>query len=187
MLASTDDALGSLLEGGSERRRVMRRVGQSQHMRRLRRGNTLTTPSGHDAVDVPVSQGLLRLDSSDDACVSHAAEPLEIMSKARVVLRQSTSKFHVLRDHYAAVIQRWKSRLWCRSHQYLSCRHVGPQSAWSVLDLVLRVVLVAVEVVTMPWLRARPLTAREGCMAKSTCRVVTQRVRIMQQCSGPRW
>lgn len=56
MLASTDDALGSVLEGESERRRVLRRVVQSQHLRRLRRGNTLTTPSGHDAVDVPVSQ-----------------------------------------------------------------------------------------------------------------------------------
>ena len=77
MFASTDDALGSMLEGGSERRRVMRRVGQSQHTRRLRRWNTLTTLSGHDAVDVPVSQGLLRLDSSDDACVSHMAEPVE--------------------------------------------------------------------------------------------------------------
>ena len=82
MLASTDDALGSVVEAEAsadpERRRVMRRVGQSQHqMRRLRRGNTLTTPSGHDAVDVPVSQGRLRLDSSDDACASHVAKPLE--------------------------------------------------------------------------------------------------------------
>ena len=65
MLASTDDASGNVLEGGAERRRVIRRVGQSQHMRRLRRGHTLTTPSGHGAVDVPVSQGPLRLDSSD--------------------------------------------------------------------------------------------------------------------------
>ena len=82
MLASTDDALGSVVEAEAsadpERRRVMRRVGQSQHqMRRLRRGNTLLTPSGHDAVDVPVSQGRLRLDSSDDACASHVAKPLE--------------------------------------------------------------------------------------------------------------
>ena len=49
----------------------MRRVGQSM---RLRRGNTSTTPGGHDAVDVPVSQGILRLNSSDDDCVSHVAE-----------------------------------------------------------------------------------------------------------------
>ena len=71
MLASADDALGSVLEGASERRHVMRRVGQSM---RLRRGNTSTTPGGHDAVDVPVSQGILRLNSSDDDCVSHVAE-----------------------------------------------------------------------------------------------------------------
>ena len=82
MLASTDDALGSVVEAEAsadpERRRVMRRVGQSQHqMRRLRRGNTLTAPSGLDAVDVLVSQGRLRLDSSDDACASHVAKPLE--------------------------------------------------------------------------------------------------------------
>ena len=57
MLASTDNALGSVLERDSERRRVMRRFVQSHHTRRLRRWNTLATPSGLDAVDVPVSQG----------------------------------------------------------------------------------------------------------------------------------
>ena len=69
MLSSTDDALCSVLDGGPERRRVMRRVGQGQHSRRLRRGNTLTTLRGHAAVDVPVSHGLLRWDSSPNiAC-----------------------------------------------------------------------------------------------------------------------
>ena len=103
MLASTDDALGSVVEAESsadpERRRVMRRVGQSQHqMRRLRRGNTLTTPSGHDAVDVPVSQGRLRLDSSDDACASHVAKPLESNGLATPVTGAVASEDEQMED-----------------------------------------------------------------------------------------
>lgn len=79
---SVDDAVsmgvmdaGSVSDPGS--RHVLRRVGQSEHReRRLRRGNTLTAPCGHDAIDVPVSQGRLVLDDSDDVDVSGMVTPV---------------------------------------------------------------------------------------------------------------